>query len=67
MTAMGELQVIEYSHDGLGLRGELAVPATPGPHPGVLVMHDAHGLGDLCRERARRLAESGDGACATDM
>jgi dienelactone hydrolase len=64
---MGELQVIEYEHDGVSLRGELARPTGPGPYPGLLVMHDAHGLGALVRRRSSELAEAGYIAFATDM
>lgn len=64
---MGELRAMEYEHDGVVLRGELALPALPGPHPGVLVMHDAHGLNDLVRRRALAMAELGYAALATDM
>jgi dienelactone hydrolase len=64
---MGETKVWEYEHEGVALRGELALPAGPGPHPGVLVMHDAHGFGRQTRERAQRLAEAGYVALATDM
>lgn len=64
---MGGLTTFDYEHDGVALRGELATPAGPGPHPGVLVMHDAHGLGAVVRERAERLAQAGYVALATDM
>jgi dienelactone hydrolase len=64
---MGELRVMDYEHDGVVLKGELALPAGPGPHAGVLVMHDAHGLNDLVRRRALALAEMGYAALATDM
>ena len=64
---MSELRVIEYEHDGVTLRGELAVPTGPGPHPGLLVMHDARGLGALVRRRSRELAEAGYVAFAPDM
>lgn len=64
---MGELRALDYEHDGVVLKGELALPAGPGPHPGVLVMHDAHGLNDLVRRRALALAELGYAALATDM
>jgi dienelactone hydrolase len=49
------------------LTGQLISPDGPGPHPGVLVMHDAHGLGPQSRERAQRLAALGYVALATDM
>lgn len=64
---MGGLGAFDYAHEGLALRGELATPAGPGPHPAVLVMHDAHGLGAVVRERAVRLADAGYVALATDM
>lgn len=64
---MGGLSTFEYAHQGLVLRGELATPAGPGPHPAILVMHDAHGLGAVVRERAERLAQAGYVALATDM
>jgi dienelactone hydrolase len=64
---MGELRAFDYEHEGVVLKGELALPAGPGPHPAVLVMHDAHGLSDLTRGRALALAEEGYAALATDM
>ena len=64
---MTDLRTIEYQHDGVTLRGELAVPAEAGPHPGLLVMHDAHGIGSLVRRRARELAAQGYVAFAPDM
>jgi len=64
---MTTLQAMTFQHDGMQLIGEIAVPKTAGPHPAVLVMHNAHGLGDHVRERARRLAELGYVAVATDM
>lgn len=64
---MGGLSTLEYAYEGVTLRGELASPAGPGPHPAVLVMHDAHGLGAVVRERAERLAAAGYVALATDM
>ena len=64
---MTELRTIEYEHDGVTLRGELALPTGAGPHPGLLVMHDARGLGSLVRRRSRELAAQGYVAFATDM
>jgi dienelactone hydrolase len=64
---MSELRAFDYSHEGAALRGQLALPAGAGPHPGVLVMHDARGLGEQVRERALRLAQAGYAALATDM
>jgi dienelactone hydrolase len=64
---MSDLQSIEYEHAGVALRGELAVPAGPGPHPGLLVMHDARGIGPLVRRRCQELAAAGYVAFGTDM
>jgi dienelactone hydrolase len=58
---------IEYVHEDIRLIGRLVVDDdTPGPRPGVLVAHDAAGLGELPRETARRLAELGYVAFALD-
>jgi dienelactone hydrolase len=64
---MSDLRTVEYEHDGVTLRGELAVPAGAGPHPALLVMHDAHGIGPLVRRRSQELATQGYVAFAPDM
>lgn len=64
---MTPLEKIACRHDGATLTGELACPAGPGPHPAVMVMHNALGLGDHMREVAGRLAAQGYVALATDM
>src|ERR1700737_3647956 len=64
---MTELRAIAFEHDGVELVGQMAVPEQPGPHPAVMVMHTAFGLGEMMRERARRLAQLGYVAVATDM
>jgi dienelactone hydrolase len=64
---MTELQTFDYAHDGVALKGRLAIPAGAGPHPAVLVMHDARGLGELVQRRARDLAAAGYVALATEM
>lgn len=64
---MIDLAKLEYVHDGVTLTGRLALPKGPGPHPGVLVMHDALGLGDHVYRRSRMLAELGYAALAADM
>ena len=46
--------------------GFLAHPDT-GTHPGVVIIHDVWGLGDLYREFARRLAHAGFVALAIDL
>jgi dienelactone hydrolase len=56
-----------FDHDGVELVGQLALPQTPGPHPAVMVMHNALGLSERDREKARQLARLGYAAVATDM
>jgi dienelactone hydrolase len=64
---MTELRTMAFKHDGVELVGQMALPETPGPHPAVMVMHTGLGLGEMMRERARRLAQLGYVAVATDM
>jgi dienelactone hydrolase len=64
---MTELRTIAFDHDGVELVGQMAVPEKPGPHPAVMVMHTGLGLGEMMRERVRRLAQLGYVAVATDM
>jgi dienelactone hydrolase len=64
---MTGLRAIAFEHAGVELVGQMAVPAQPGPHPAVMVMHTAFGLGEMMRERVRRLAQLGYVAVATDM
>jgi dienelactone hydrolase len=64
---MTELHALAFDHDGVELVGQMAVPESPGPHPAVMVMHTGLGLGEMMRERARRLAQLGYVAVATDM
>ena len=61
------LQPITFQHDGVELIGQIATPATQGPHPTVMVMHSAHGLGERVREKVSALARLGYAAVATDM
>lgn len=64
---MAGLQKIILHHAGAELHGQLALPAGAGPHPAVLVMHNAFGLGGHMQEIALRLAEEGYVALASDM
>lgn len=64
---MTELRPFKYVHDGISFIGRLATPAGPGPHPGVLVMHDGQGVADFVCRRAEDLAAAGYAALATDM
>ena len=61
------LRTVTCHHKNAVLEGQLAVPNSAGPHPAILVMPNAHGLGDQVRDVARQLAQLGYIALATDM
>ncbi len=61
------LQDFALHHEGADLIGQIAVPEGPGPHPAVLIVHNAHGIGPSMHERARILASEGYVALAADM
>jgi dienelactone hydrolase len=64
---MTELRTISFHHENADLLGQLAMPTGPGPHPAIMVMHNAFGLGQHMQDVALRLAEQGYIALATDM
>jgi carboxymethylenebutenolidase len=45
----------------------LAIPDSPGHHPGVVVIHELYGLNDNIRDICRRLAEEGYAALGVDL
>jgi carboxymethylenebutenolidase len=47
--------------------GYLALPDSNGPHPGVVVIHEAYGLNDNIRDITRRFADRGYAALAVDL
>jgi carboxymethylenebutenolidase len=49
------------------LQGCLALPDGPGPHPGVVVIHEAYGLNDNIRDITGRFAAEGYAALAVDL
>jgi carboxymethylenebutenolidase len=53
--------------DGAQLRAELFDAAGPGPHPGVVVLHESFGLNDDIRRIAGRFAAAGYTALAPDL
>lgn len=59
---------IDYRDGSLGLRGVLAYDdSVTGKRPGILVVHEAWGLGDHAIARAKMLAKLGYVALAADM
>lgn len=64
---LSEFETIVCEHEGLALQGQLAVPVGSGPHPAVLVVHTAFGLGEHMRDVIRQLAAEGYVALAVDM
>ncbi len=53
--------------DGASLDGEYFSAAGPGPHPGVVVLHESFGLNDDVRRLAARFASEGYAALAPDL
>src|ERR1700674_4362853 len=47
--------------------GYLVLPDEPGPHPGVVVIHEAYGLNENIKEIAGRFADEGYAALAVDL
>ena len=47
--------------------GYLASPDASGPHPGVVIIHEAFGLNDHIKDVARRFADEGYAALAVDL
>jgi carboxymethylenebutenolidase len=47
--------------------GYLALPDGSGPHPGVVVIHEAYGLNDHIKDVTRRFADAGYAALAVDL
>jgi carboxymethylenebutenolidase len=53
--------------DGKSLRAALVLPPGDGPHPGLVVLHEAFGLNRDIRRIAQRLAAEGYAALAPDL
>ncbi len=65
--ATGATHVDVTLPDGGELRAELLTPGGPGPHPGVVVLHESFGLNDDIRRIARRFADAGYAALTPDL
>ena len=62
MTETREISISELRGGGF-----LALPDGDGPHPGVVVIHEASGLNENIRDITRRLAREGYAALAVDL
>lgn len=58
---------VSYEVDGQTFTGFLADGSNGGPAPGVLVLHEASGIGPHAKAKAEKLAELGYVAFAADM
>src|SRR5437764_3526869 len=65
MTAAERLEV--PTADGSTLLADFFAAEGPGPHPGVVVLHESFGLNDDIRRIAARFAEAGYCALAPDL
>ena len=61
------MQTWEISTSELKGGGFLALPDRGAPHPGVVVIHEVHGLNEDIRKISRRFADAGYAALAVDM
>lgn len=58
---------LSFPGDGAELHGELFTPESALPLPGVVLLHDRHGLTGHVRDTARRLAAQGYAVLAFDL
>jgi carboxymethylenebutenolidase len=61
------MKIREIDRTELKGGGYLATPDGPGPHPGVVVIHEAYGLNDNIKDITRRFADEGYVALAVDL
>ena len=57
----------EIEHDEIKGGGYMASPEARGPHPAVVIVHEAEGINENIRDVARRFAEAGYVGLAVDM
>ena len=57
----------EVAHNTLRGGGFLALPEGSGPHPGVVVIHEAYGLNDNIKDITQRFAKQGYAALGVDL
>jgi carboxymethylenebutenolidase len=67
MTTAVVTDGIDVTHDGQRVHGAAAWPETGGPHPGLVLIPDVHGLSMHYRDVARRFAHAGFFTFAVDL
>jgi carboxymethylenebutenolidase len=67
VTLPGFAQIITFPTEPPGGGGFLAVPATPGKHPALIVIQEWWGVNDWIREQTMRFAKDGYVALAVDL
>ena len=67
MAASVAAEAVQFPFHGQQRDAYYARPEGAGPFPGVIVIHEIHGLNDNIREVARRFAGAGYAALAVDL
>jgi carboxymethylenebutenolidase len=67
LAATVKTQDVTFPSGPETITGYLAVPDSPGKHPGMVVLHEDYGLTDWVKSQTRRLAENGYAAIAVDL
>ncbi len=62
-----QTRTVSFASGTHSLAAYLAAPNDPGPHPAIVVIHEAYGLNDNMRDIAQRLANEGYVALAVDL
>jgi carboxymethylenebutenolidase len=60
-------QTVQYQSGDETVKAYLALPASGGRHPGVIVIHEYWGLNDWIEQNAQKLADQGYVALAVDL
>ena len=67
LPAQAAEQKVSFKSGGDTVDAILYTPSTPGPAPGVLVIHEWWGLDDWVKDQAQNLAKAGYAALAVDL